>query len=809
MLESLRRDLRFSLRQLRKTPGFTITAIVVLALGMCASLAIFAFVDAALIKPLPYRDQARLVGVYETTRVFPRSNLSYLDYLDWKKRNAVFASLDVYQSNGFTLTTPAGGEPVRAARISDGFFRTLGVSPVLGRDFREGEDLLSAAPTALISYSSWQQRYGGSRDVLGRMAILDDTPTVIIGVLPRDFHFALTGEAEFYSAMRAHGNCEMRRSCHNLYGVARLRDGVSVQAAAANVAAIAKELEREYPDTNRSQGGAVAPLVEAIVGDIRPILLVLLSGAGLLLLIAAVNVAGLLLLRSEGRQREIAVRTALGASSARLTGQFATEALVLAGAGCGLGLASAHWAIRLLKGLISREMMTRAPYLRDLELNGRVLGAAGAIALGAAVLLALPPSLRIWRGEVRGGLAEASRGSSGMAWRRLGSKLVVVELAMAVVLLSGAGLFGKSLYRLLHVPLGLRPDHLVMIDVSAPDASYGKPEQSQALAERVMRRAEALPGVTSVGLVGNGAPVSGGNGNTNWLRVLGRPWHGEHYDVPHRMVSTSYFATIGASVVRGRPFRESDDATHPQVAIVNQAFVKQYFPGEDPLGKQLAYVSIGGRSFEIAGVVEDIREGPLDAPIPPVFYTAFKQGPDDYFTLMVRTRESEAALVPALARLVRETDPSIVTMRGATMTARIEDSQSAYLHRTAVWLVGGFAGMALLMGLIGLYGVIAYSVSQRSREIGIRMALGAEPGAVRGLILREGTRLALRGIAIGLAGAVAAAEAMRGLLFGVRSWDAGTLGLVAGILAIAALAATFLPARRAAAVNPVEALRAE
>jgi predicted permease len=303
--------------------------------------------------------------------------------------------------------------------------------------------------------------------------------------------------------------------------------------------------------------------------------------------------------------------------------------------------------------------------------------------------------------------------------------------------------------------------------------------------------------------------VSGGNGNTNWLRVLGRPWHGEHYDVPHRMVSTGYFATIGASVVRGRPFRESDDATHPQVAIINQAFEKQYFPGEDPLGKQVAYVSIGGRSFEIAGVVEDIREGPLDAPIPPVFYTAFNQGPDDYFTLMVRTTESEGALVSTLARLVRETDPSIVTMRGATMTARIEDSQSAYLHRTAVWLVGGFAGMALLMGLIGLYGVIAYSVGQRSREIGIRMALGAEPGAVRGLILREGARLALLGIAIGLAGAVAAAEAMRGLLFGVRSWDAGTLGLVAGILAIAAVAATFLPARRAAAVNPVEALRAE
>ena len=560
MLDGLRRDLRFALRQLRKTPGFTVTAILELALGMCASVAIFAFVDAALVQPLPYRAPARLVGVYEFNGLHERSNLSYLDYLDWKKRNTVFSSLDIYQSNSFTLTTPAGSEPVRAARISDGFFRTLGVTPVLGRDFHEGEDLVSATPTALISYSNWQQRYGGKRDVLGQMAILDDTPTVIIGVLPLDFHFAPTGTAEYYAALRAHNSCEMRRSCHNLYGVARLKDGVSLQAASANVVAIAKQLEGEYPDTNRSQGAALLPLFEVIVGNIRPILLVLLGGAGLLLVIAAVNVAGLLLLRSEGRRREIAVRTALGASSARLTGQFATEALVLAAAGGGLGLACAQWAIQLLKGLISPAIMARTPFLRDLGLNGRVLGVAGAIALGAALLLAFPPSLRIWSGELRNGLAEASRGSSGTAWRRLGSKLVVMELAMAVVLLSGAGLFGKSLYELLHVPLGIRPDHLVAIDVSAPDTGYGKAPQALALSELVGQRAETLPGVTSSGVVENGAPVSD-NGNTNWIRVLGRPWHGEHYDVAHRYVNTSYFATIGASLQRGRQFQESDDPT--------------------------------------------------------------------------------------------------------------------------------------------------------------------------------------------------------------------------------------------------------
>jgi predicted permease len=453
-------------------------------------------------------------------------------------------------------------------------------------------------------------------------------------------------------------------------------------------------------------------------------------------------------------------------------------------------------------------MMVGMPFLRDLGLNGRVLGTAGAIALGATLLLAFPPSLRVWSAELGSGLGEASRGSSGTAWRKLGSKLVVVELAMAVVLLSGGGLFGKSLYQLLNVPLGIRPDHLVTIDVSAPDAGYGQDPQALALAELVTRRAAGLPGVTSAGVVENGAPMSG-NSRTNWIRVLGRPWHGEHYDVAHRYVSTTYFATIGAILDRGRQFQESDDQSHPNVAIVNQAFMKQHFPREDPLGKQLAYASSDGPPFEIVGVVEDIREGPLDALIPPVFYTPFKQRPRDFLTLVVRTTESEGTLVPALAGLIRQIDPGIVTMRGATMTARIHDSPSAYLHRSLAWLVGGFAVMALIIGVIGLYGVIAYSVSQRSREIGIRMALGAEPRSVRRMILREGAWLALLGIVIGLAGAVAAAQAARGLLFGVRSWDGATLGPVAGILAIAAQAAIFLPARRAAAVSPVDALRAE
>jgi predicted permease len=771
-------------------------------------VAIFAFVDAALLKPLPYRNPGRLVGVFESIPMFPQSNLSYADYLDWKKRNEVFSSLDAYGGRGFMLSTPAGPQVAHGARVTDGFFRTLGVTPALGRDFAAADDVPAAPHTALLSYAAWQHRYGGKRDVLGQVVTLNGESTVIIGVLPREFHFAPVGQAEFWVAYQASSECDLRRSCHGLYGVARLKDGVSLQTALANVKSIAKQLERQYPDTNRDQGAALAMLAEGIVGDIRPILLVLLSGAGLLLLIAGVNVAGLLLVRSESRKREIAVRTALGASSGRLISQFVTEALVLVVAGTGLGLASAHWAIQLLRSLISEDMMARMPFLLDLGLNGHVMAVAGTVALLAALLLSLPPSLRIWTSAVRGGLAEASRGSAGTTWRRLGSKLVVLELATAMVLLAGAGLLGKSLYLLLHVGIGLRPDHLVTMDVAAPKAGYAKDEQAIALVRQIVSKAETLPGVESVGVATNGIPL-GGNGNTTWFRVLGRPWHGEHNEVPERDVSAAYFLTLGSRLLRGRYFNDAEDGSKPHVAIVNQAFAKRYFPGEDPLGKQLSYLTPTPVPIEVVGIVGDIREGPLDSAIPPVLYIPFNQNTDYYFSLVVRTSQDERPLLPALTATIHRIDPGILTVGGMAMNDRINSSQSAYLHRSLAWLVGGFAALALLLGVVGLYGVIAYSVSQRSREIGIRMALGAQPRSVYRLILSEAGWLTAMGIGMGMAGSVAAASLMRGLLFGVRSWDVATLAAVAAVLGIAALTASFIPARRAASVNPVEALRSE
>ncbi|MEO8025675.1 MAG: ABC transporter permease [Bryobacteraceae bacterium] len=813
LIDNLAQDFRFSIRQLRKNPGFAITALLMIALGICASVSIFAFVDAALIRPLPYRDASRLVGVYETVKMFPQSNLSYFDFVDWKKQNTSFNGFDAYNGSGATLQTPSGVIPLPGTRVTAGFFRTLGVTPLIGRDFQEGEDSTSAQATAMLSYSAWQTRYGGRADVLGTTVTLNDTPTVIIGVLPKEFHFAPAEPADFWMALRAAGSCELRRSCHNLYGVARLKDGIPFEAALADVRSIAKQLERQYPDMNRDQGATLAPLTEVIVGNIRPILLVLFGGAFLLLVIASVNVASLLLVRSESRRREIAVRAALGASASRMASQFIIEGVVLVAAGSALGILGAWWLMQVLTTLIPANMMASMTYLHGIALNGRVLAFAAGVSLLAGVLFSITPALRLASPRIREGLAEGSRGSAGLAWRRLGSKLVVIELATAMILLVSAGLLTKSLNRLLHVELGFQPDHLVAMQVGAPQARYGKAAQAIAFEREVKSRVEQLPGVASVA-VSTGVPISH-NGNTMWFRVLGRPWHGEHLECPERDVSANYFSTIGAKLIRGRYFTESEDASKPPVAMINQAFARQHFPGEEPVGKQITYVRDDVRPIEIVGIVEDVREGPLDAAIPPVLYIPFNQDPSSFFSLIVRgpggngTTQAEESLLPVLVSLLHGMDPGVVTLNGMTLRDRIQKLPSAYLKRSSAWLVGGFAATALLLAMIGLYGVVAYSVSQRTREIGVRMALGAGAGSVCQMILREAGVLVAIGVVSGLACSVAAATFLRKMLFGVEGWDVPTLAGVAVLLSLAALAASYVPARRAAAVNPVVALRSE
>lgn len=805
--ETTVQDFRFALRQLRKNVGFTSTAILVLALGMAAAIAIFAFVDAALIKPLPYRDTSRLVGVFEAVQIFPQSNLSYPDYLDWKKRNTVFSAFDAYGGNNPLLKTPSGSEPIQVGRVTDGFFRTLGVNPILGRDFYEGESLASAPRAILLSYGSWQKRYGGRADVIGQTVTLDGEPTSIIGVLPRDFHFAPIEPAEFWVTMHAASECDLRRSCHGLYGVARLKDGVTMQMALADVTSIAKQLEKEYPASNTGQGAALAPLSEVIVGNVRPILLVLLTGAALLLVIAAVNVASLVLVRSETRKREIAVRSALGASSSRLVRQFVTEGLLLVATAAAISLALASWAMQLLLRLIPVPMLAGMPFLQDLGLHPRVLIFAAGISILAALLFSLAPALRLTSPDMRQDLAEGTRGSAGTVWRRMGSKLVILEVATAVVLLVGAGLLGKSLYLLLRVGIGFQSDHLATLLVVAPAAAYGKEPQAMALARRVTGDIRNLPGVQSVATTSD-LPVTTW-GDTTWFRVLGRPWHGEHLEVPERDVTANYFTTLGAKLQRGRYFTEDEDKSKPLVAIINQSLAKEFFAGEDPLGKQIAILGGDPIPMQIVGIVEDIKEGPLDTTNRSVLYCPFNQSPGNAFILVARTSQDEKSVIPAMAQAVEKIDPNIATTAGVSLNDNINRSFATYMHRSSAWLVGGFAFLALLLSVVGLYGVIAYSVSQRTREIGVRIALGAQRGVVYKMVLREAAWLAAVGIGVGLICAVAAATLMKKMLYGTQSWDAFTLASVAAVLGLAALVASYAPARRAASVDPVEALRTE
>jgi predicted permease len=804
-LDSIWSDIRYAFRQLRKNPGFSLTAILVLAMGICASVAIFAFVDAVLIKPLPYQNPLRLVALFESTPLGSRYHLSYLDYLDWKRQNKVFSSLEAYDGQIFALNTSTEMQRVDGAAVSSSFFRTLGVTPVIGRDFRDGEDTQSAPRTVILSYAAWQNRYGKRQDVLGQTVTLDGASNTIIGVLPKEFYFALVGQAEFWTSFHRSSDPNDRGN-HGLSGIARLKDGVALETASSEISSIAQQLAKQYPDSNGGRGATILPLTEVIVGNLRPILLLLLSGAVLLLLIACVNVSGLMLVRSENRRHEIAVRGALGASRMRIIRQFVIEGAMLAAGGL-VGVGAAYGAIHLLVQLLPADILAGMPYLRGLGLNSHVISFAAAVGLMMTALLSLTPALRLSLTNLRVGLVESGRSGSRTTWRHLGSNLVVMELCIAMVLLVGAGLLGKSFYRLLHVDIGIQPDHLVMMRLWAMHSSYAKDEQVVALALRVMEGTGRLPGVESVA-VGHQIPVGNAAGGNTTFDIIGRPQHGESNESSSRQVSVGYFSTLQARLVRGRYFSEADDASKPRVMIVNQNFVRKFFPGEDPIGKHIRYDAVSP-AIEIVGIVDNIKEGPLDAEVQPVLYTPFNQEPDNLFFIIARTSQAPQQLSKSLEGVVHGIDPGILTFTPETMEDRINHTQSTYLHRSSAWLVGGFAAMALLLGVVGLYGVIAYSVSQRTKEIGVRMALGAQRSSVYQLILGEAGRLMAFGILAGSVCAVATASLMRKLLFETAPWDAGTLAGVAVVLAVSALLASYIPARRAASVDPVEALRAE
>jgi predicted permease len=808
LVDMLVRDVRFALRQLRNSAGFAVAAIVVLALGMASTVTILAFVDAALLRPLPYPEPGRLVDVTEKVSQIPRANLSYLDYLDWKRMSTVFAAFDAYNGSGYMLSTPSGARPVSAVRVTAGFFRTLGVLPAIGRDFRDDEAQPGAAPTVVLSHAAWQKYFGGVASFVGQSITLDSTSHRVIGILPAQFEFAPADRAEMWTAIATPNGCEKRRACHNLSGIARLKDGVPIEAARAEIIGIAARLEQQYPDSNRGQGAVVTPLAEVAVGNVRSTLLLLLGGVALLQVIACLNVSSLLLVRTDSRQRELAVRRAIGASRGRLAAQFTVEALVLVIIGASLGLAAASLAVPALVHLIPEDLMDRMPYLQSIGVSRRLVAGVAGIGMLSTLVLALTPLVRLSGSNAMVGLVEGSRGSSGRTWRRLGARLVVFELVIAVVLLVGAGLLGRSAYRLMHADLAFEPSGLASIRIAAFGPRFDGDKAGVTLSRTLTERVLRIPGVTAVGHT-SVRPVSF-NGNTTWIRIVGRPFHGEHNEVNYRQVSASYFDTLKVRQIRGRRFADADDAAHPRVVIINQALQRRYFPGEDPVGQRLGDTNLTPESLvAIVGVVADLREGGLDDDVWPAVYYPFNQAPDTSMALVVRTAVPPASILPTLDATIRGIDPNIGTMNPTTIQAHIDASPSAYMHRSTAWLVAAFAGAAWVLGVIGLYGMLAYLVSQRTREIGVRLALGAERHTVAGMVVREAGKLALAGVGVGMVLAVGVATLMRTLLFSTAPWDALTLMVVAAVLACSALAASYVPARRAAAVNPIDALRAE
>jgi macrolide transport system ATP-binding/permease protein len=820
-IQSLAQDIRFALRMLRKSPGFTTVAVLTLALGIASTVAIFGFVDSALIRPLPYANPSGLVAVGETQLRGSGKigGYSYLNYVDVARANRSFSSNAAYDGpTTFTLTDAAGVHLVPAAAITPNFFRTLGVTPILGKDFdpaAASEDLQSVPATVILSYAAWQNWFAGQPGVLGKTVALGVKRELytIIGVLPRGFEFAPAGSPDFWTTLHpyAASACYESRGCEELGVIARLKDGVTPQQALSDIQAIAARESRLHPDPDKYRAATILPLGQYILGDIKPILLALLGAAGLLLLIAYVNIAALLLVRSQNRHHEFSVRRMLGAGPARLMQQFVIEGFVVMALSAALGLAAAILARGLLLKLIPADMLSSMPYLREVR-PWPVAAFAVVLALIALVLFAVTPALQLSLAGLRSGLASGAAASTGTSWRSLGAKLVVLELATTMLLLVGAGLLGKSLYKLLHVDIGFTPSHLATVWMAARSPKYVRSDQDLALEREVVSRLRTLPGVRGVGVV-NDLPL-GGDGGTQ-IGFVDRPALGFNNEVGHVQVGVGYLPALEARLLAGRYFNENDNMRAPLVAIINRTLARRYFANQNPIGKRIFYhahdISLEASQppIQIVGVIADIKQNSLDQSGRADVYTPFAQSPDSGFAVAVRTSQDAGSVLPLIVSTLHEIDSTIVVTDVVTMPEIIQQSWAAYMHRASAWLAGGFAALALLLSAVGLYGVIAYSVSRRTREIGVRMALGAQRNSVLRLVLGEGVRLALIGLSLGVVASLIATRWMSSLLFGVEPVDPLTFATVAVLLSLVALLACLIPALRATRVNPMVALRHE
>ena len=807
-MESLFKDITYGLRSLSKHPTFTAIAIVTLALGIGANTAIFTVVNAVVLRPLPYHDSERLAMLWTTKDANQEQPLSFADYNDLKSQTKSFSALGAASPLwNFTLTGDGEPEPIQGFYVSANLFELLKVAPEKGRAFSADEDRIGGPPVVIISRGLWERRFGADPNAVGKTMSLSGITATVVGIMPAGFQF-LDPAAEIWTPLAQNQFASSARQVRLLSVVGRLNEGVEPTQATAELTSIAARLQSEYPDTNTGVGLRLVPLHEQVTGKVRPALWLLFGAVGLVLLIACANIINLMLVRGAARNREIAVRAALGAGRWRLLRQLLTESITLSVIGGVAGILVGSWGVNALLALNPITM----PSYNKIGVDMTVLAFTFIASVVTGIIFGLAPAWQTLRLDLNSALKEGGRGAvieSGQ--RRLSSLLVITEMAMAMVLLIGAGLLLRSFAHLLDVKPGFTTENVLTMQIGLPNVAYQEPQKRIAFLQQLEASLKGTPEVASVGFVTRLPLLSAMNNITSFLAIEGRQVPaGERPEIDFRRASTDYFQTMGIPLLSGRLVTEQDVTNNSRFVLINEATAKRFWPGEDPVGKRISTIVSSGEQVPwqtIVGVVGNVRHLGLDVePRPEIYYhtnTAPPFGP----VVVIRTTSDPSRLISIARAKIRELDRDVPISNVNTMEQLV--AQSVAQRRFGMFLLGIFALLALLLAAIGIYGVVSYSVTQRTQEIGVRMALGASATDVLKMVLRNGMTLALIGVGLGLVGAFALTRLMARLLFDVTPTDVTTFSLVSAGLIAVALLACYLPARRAMKVNPLEALRYE
>jgi len=813
-METLLQDLRYGLRMLAKSPGFTAIAVLTLALGIGTNTALFSVVNGVLLNPLAYPQSGQLVALYGKTPGFDQASINYPNFLDWQRDTQTFSSMAIYRNQDYNFTGTGETERLSGYMISADFFSTLGIRPILGRTFRAGDDVVGAAPVVMLGGGFWKLKFGSSLEIIGKPIILNGTSYTIVGVIPAGFTF-YGHDRDVYTPIGQWNDASFRdrRVDVSSHGVARLKPGVTLSQAKADMDGIAQNLAVAYPEADKAVGITLVSMKEDIVGNVQPFLIVLLAAVGFLLLIACANIANLLLARSMGRSREFAIRAALGASHARVIRHLLTESILLAGLGGALGLLLAFWGTKAVLGTLPGAL----PRANEVALDSRVLLFTMALSLFAGIIFGLAPALKSSRVNLQEILKESGRGLSGTR-HRLQGVFVAVEVAMALVLLIGAGLMIRSLAALLRVNPGFNPSHAITFSLSLPAAPTTSSAETRARLRQFDDKMHNIPGVQAVSVTLGSRPMIHNSSLPFWIE--GQPKPANFQEMPQAMfylVEAGFQQAMGVTLERGRFITPQDHEHAPVVVDIDDVFARTYFPHENPIGKRINLAGFNVQA-EIVGVVGHVKQWGLDADaksaIQAQFDYPFMQLPEklmplaaDAVAVVLRTEGDPTAVMGSVRRAVEEIDPREVVYNVQTMDEVVSNSFAA--RRLSMILLGVFAALALVLACVGIYGVISYLVGQRTHEIGVRLALGAQRGDVLRLVIGHGARMALIGVAIGVGAALGLTRLMANQLFGVSAHDPLTFAGVAMLLIIVAVAACYIPARRALRVDPIIALRCE